>query len=160
MKTQSLARLSLLTTALALAASMSLTGCASSNPDLVRRDQAQRLQYVRSAVVESVRLVTVDGSQSGLGAVAGAVAGGVAGSSVGGRREHLAVGVIGAVLGGALGNAIERSATQEAGVELVLRMDDGSRRVLVQAEGREQFRPGDRVTVVESAGQFRAVLTR
>lgn len=103
---------------------------------------------MRYAVIESMRPVVVDGTQSGLGAVAGAVAGGVAGSSVGGSREGLAVGVVAAVLGGALGNAIERSVTREQAVELVLRMDDGSRRAVVQAEGLQEFRVGDRVRLV------------
>lgn len=133
----------------------SLVGCASSNPDVVPRSQAQSLQSVRFGQVVSVRAVTVDGTQSGLGAVAGAVAGGVAGSSVGGKREGLAVGVIGAVLGGALGNAIERSATKEGALEFVLQLDDGSRHVLVQAQGAQDIQVGDRVRLVGSGSSVR-----
>ncbi len=144
-----------LSTAL-MACSLALSaGCSTTSPDLVSRSQAQQLQQARYAVVESVRAVTVDGTQSGLGAAAGAVAGGLAGSSVGGHREAIAVGVIGAVLGGVLGNAIERSTTQERALEFVLRMDDGSRRVLVQAEGSQNIRAGDRVMLVGAPGQYR-----
>jgi len=100
-------------TAVALALIGVLSGCSTASPDVVSRSHAQQLQSVRYAVIESMRPVVVDGSQSGLGAIAGAVAGGVAGSSVGGSREGLAVGVLGAVLGGALGNAVERSVTRE-----------------------------------------------
>lgn len=132
-----------------------LAGCATSGPDVVPRSQAQALQTVRYAQVVSIRAVTVDGSQSGIGAVTGAVVGGVAGSSVGGKREGLAVGVVGAVLGGVLGNAIERSTTKENGVEYVLQMDDGSRQVLVQAQGAQDIQVGDRVRIVGSGRSMR-----
>ncbi len=146
--------------ALALVAVLSLGGCATSSPDVISRAQAQRPETVQSAMVESVRPVVVDGSQSGLGAIAGGIVGGIAGSGVGGHREHLAVGVLGAVAGGALGNAIERAATREQAVELTLRLNDGRRQVLVQAEGGQQFYPGDRVDIVGSAGRYRVVRSR
>lgn len=142
-------------TAVALALAGALSGCSTASPDVVSRSHAQQMQSVRYAVIESMRPVVVDGSQSGLGAIAGAVAGGVAGSSVGGSREGLAVGVLGAVLGGALGNAVERSVTREQAVELVLRMDDGTRRAVVQTEGAQGLRVGDRVTVVGGSSGMR-----
>ena len=75
----------------------SLAACATSSPDVIQRGDAQRLSQVQDGTVLSIRPVTVDGSQSGVGTVAGGVIGGVAGSSVGGHREGLAVGVLGAV---------------------------------------------------------------
>ncbi|MBS0433690.1 MAG: hypothetical protein JSR75_02170, partial [Proteobacteria bacterium] len=87
------------------AAVASLVACATSNPDVVQRYDAQRLSQVQDATVLTVRPVVVDGSQSGIGGASGAVIGGVAGSSVGGSREAIAVGVIGAVAGAVVGNA-------------------------------------------------------
>ena len=69
-----------LLTAVAVAA---LAACTTSNPDVVHSYQTQRLSHVYDATVLSVRPVTVDGSQSGIGAGAGAITGGVAVPNIG-----------------------------------------------------------------------------
>ena len=56
-----------LLTAVSVAA---LTACATSSPDVVHPYEAQRASYVYDATVLSIRPVTIDGSQSGLGATA------------------------------------------------------------------------------------------
>lgn len=139
----------------ALALAALLTACSTTSPDVISRNDAQRLSVVQDAVVLSSRPVTVDGSQSGIGATAGAVVGGVAGSSVGGRREAVAVGVIGAVAGAALGNAIERASTREEAVEIMLQLKNGERRAVVQAKGNESFAPGEPVILVTTGGKVR-----
>jgi outer membrane lipoprotein SlyB len=132
-----------------------LGACATSSPDVVQRHEAQRLSQVQDGTVLSIRPVTVDGSQSGLGAAAGGVVGGVAGSSVGGHREGIAVGVLGAVLGGVLGNAAERAGTRENAVEIIVQLRNGERRAIVQAQGNESLVPGDAVVLVTSGGKTR-----
>jgi outer membrane lipoprotein SlyB len=141
-------------TALALSV-LTLAGCASSNPDVVSRSETQRLATVLDAVVLSTRPVVVDGAQSGMGAAAGGVVGGVAGSSVGGSREALAVGIIGAVVGGVIGNAVERNATREDALEILVQLRNGDRRSVVQAKGNENFTPGDPVILVTTGGRVR-----
>ncbi len=64
----------------AIAMATLLAACSTSSPDVISRSDAQRLSSVQDAVVLSTRPVTVDGSQSGIGAATGAVVGGVAGS--------------------------------------------------------------------------------
>jgi len=142
-------RLMIAATALALAA------CTTTSPDVIQPGQAQRLSQVQDATVLSVRPVVVDGSQSGIGGTSGAVIGGVAGSSVGGRRESIAVGVLGAVAGAVVGNAIERSATREEAIEILLQLRNGDRRAIVQAKGNENFQPGDPVIIVTTGGRSR-----
>ncbi len=132
-----------------------LGACATSSPDVVQRGDAQSLSQVQDGTVLSIRPVTVDGSQSGVGAVAGGVIGGVAGSSVGGRRERLAVGVLGAVLGGVIGNAAERAGTRENAVEMLIQLRNGERRAIVQAVGGETIAPGDAVVLVTTGGKTR-----
>ena len=132
-----------------------LAGCATSSPDVVRRYETQRLSQVFDATVLSVRPVTVDGSQSGIGAGAGAIAGGVAGSSIGGHRDSIVGGVLGAVVGGVIGNAVERGATRENAVEIVVQLRNGERRAIVQAIGGETYLPGDAVVLVTTAGRTR-----
>lgn len=138
-----------------IAAIAALSACATSSPDVVPRSQSQRLSQVYDATVLSVRPVTVDGSQSGLGAGAGAVAGGVAGSTIGGHRDSIVGGVIGAVVGGVIGNAVERGATRENAVELVVQMRNGERRAIVQGVGNESWAPGDPVVIVVTGGRTR-----
>ena len=133
----------------------SLAACATSSPDVIQRGEAQRLSQVQDGTVLSIRPVTVDGSQSGVGTVAGGVIGGVAGSSVGGHREGLAVGVLGAVIGGVVGNAAERAGTRERAVEILIQLRNGERRAIVQAVGSETLAPGDAVVLVTTGGKTR-----
>lgn len=142
----------LATSALALAL---LSACATSSPDVVQRHDAQRMATVVDATVLNVRPVTVDGNQSGAGAVTGGVVGAVAGSTVGGRREGQIVGVLGAVAGAVIGNAIERNATREDALEIMVQLRNGERRAIIQAKGQENFQPGDPVILVTSGGKTR-----
>ena len=141
--------------ALSLALVASLAACATSNPDMIRREDAQRMATVQDATVLSVRNVTVDGSQSGLGGAAGAVVGGVAGSGVGGNRESAIVGVLGAVAGAVVGNAVERASTKEDAVEILVQLRNGDRRAIVQAKGAEVLNAGDAVILVTTGGKVR-----
>lgn len=142
-------------TLLAAALAAALTACSTTNPDVVQRGDAQRLAQVQDATVLSVRPVTVDGSQSGVGAATGGVLGGLAGSSHSGGREQVALGVIGAVAGAVVGNVVERTATREEAIELLLQMKSGERRAIVQAKAGETFNPGDPVILVTTGGKTR-----
>lgn len=133
----------------------SLGACATSSPDVVHRYDAQRLSQVQDGTVLSIRPVTVDGSQSGIGTAAGAVVGGVAGSSIGGRRDSVVGGVLGAVVGGVIGNAAERAGTKENAVEILIQLRNGERRAIVQAQGAEVINPGDAVVLVTTGGKTR-----
>jgi outer membrane lipoprotein SlyB len=143
------------TTLLALAVAAALAGCATSSPDVISRHDAQRMSTVLDATVLAVRPVTVDGSQGGGGGVAGGVVGAVAGSSIGGRRDSVVGGVLGAVAGAVIGNAIERNATREDSLEIMVQLRSGERRAVVQAKGNESFAPGDAVILVTTGGKVR-----
>lgn len=132
-----------------------LAACSTTSPDVIQKSDANRMATVVDGTVLSTRPVTVEGSQSGGGAVAGAVVGGVAGGSVGGRRESVAVGVLGAVAGAVIGNAVERSATREEAVEILVQLRNGERRAIVQAKAGEEFRAGDPVVIVTTGGKVR-----
>lgn len=141
--------------ALALLLGASLAACTTTSPDVIQRGDAQRLSSVQDATILSIRAVTVDGTQSGLGGGAGAVVGGVAGSSVGGHRESAIAGVLGAVAGAVVGNAIERSTTKEDALEILVQLRNGERRSIVQAKGTEVLNPGDAVILVTTGGKTR-----
>ena len=140
---------------IALAVTATLAACSTTSPDVIQKGDAQRLSQVQDATVLSVRPVVVEGSQSGVGAVAGGVAGGVAGSTVGGHREQAVVGVLGAVAGAVVGNAVERMGTREQAVEILVQLRNGERRAIVQAKGNETLQPGDAVILVSTGGKTR-----
>ncbi len=138
---------------LALSASL-LVACASSSPDVIQRGDVQRLSQVQDGVVLSVRNVVVDGSQSGVGAAGGGVTGAVAGATRGGSRAES--NVIGLLVGvAAAGNAIERMATREDAVEVLVQLKGGERRAVVQARGEQTLTPGDAVILVTTGGKVR-----
>jgi outer membrane lipoprotein SlyB len=136
-------------------AALSLVMLATTNPDVVSRDDAQRMSTVIDAVVLTTRPVVVDGTQSGIGGAAGGIVGGIAGSGVGGQRESAAVAVIGAVVGGVIGNVAERAATREDAVEILVQLKNGDRRSVVQAKAKEVFEAGDPVIIVTTGSKVR-----
>jgi len=134
-----------------------LAACQTTSPDVIQREDAQRMSDVLDGVVLSTRAVTVEGSQSGLGAAAGGVVGGVAGSHVGGGTGAIVGGTIGAVVGGVAGNAVERQATREDALEIVVQLKGGERRAIVQARGSDPPRPGDAVIIITEGGRARVI---
>ena len=142
--------------ALGLALLAALGGCATSSPDVIRRQDTQTMSQVQDAVVITVRTVTVDGNQTGMGAAVGGVVGalaGSAGSSV--QREQNALGLLAGVAGAVAGNAIERMGTREEALEVIVQLRNGERRAIVQAKGGETLLAGDKVILVTSGGKVR-----
>jgi outer membrane lipoprotein SlyB len=142
------------TIALILIASL-LGACASSNSgDVYRREDTRKIQSIRMGVIESVRTVKLEGTNSNVGTAAGAVVGGIAGSTVGEGKGSAIGAVIGAVAGGIAGSAIEEVATRTDGVEITVKLDNGSLVAIVQ-EASETFKPGERVRLIETGGTTR-----
>ncbi len=139
-----------------LAAATALAGCASSKSgDVYTRDQARTVHTVKMGVVESVRTVKLEGTRTPIGAATGAVVGGVAGSAIGDGRGQTIATVLGAVAGGVAGAAAEEGLTRKDGVEITVRLDNGTMIAVVQEGSAAAFRPGDRVRVLESGGVTR-----
>ncbi|MEY4736506.1 MAG: hypothetical protein RL302_825 [Pseudomonadota bacterium] len=139
-----------------VAASMALVACASSSPDVIQRGDTQRMAQVQDGVVLSVRTVTVDGSQSGVGATVGGVVGAIGGYGGSGvQREAQVLGVLAGVAGAAAGNVIERFSTREEAVEILVQLKNGERRAIVQAKAAEVFVGGDSVIIVTTGGKVR-----
>jgi len=109
-----------------------LAGCASSKSgDVYTRDQARTVHTVKLGVVESVRTVRLEGTKTPVGTAAGAVVGGVAGS------------------------AAEEGITRKDGIEITVKLDNGTMLAVVQEATAEQFNPGERVRVLEGGGVTR-----
>lgn len=141
----------------AVAAVALLGGCATQqrSASVYRASEAQREQVVRMAVIESVREVTIDRGQTGVGTGAGAIIGGIGGSTVGSGRGSAVGAVIGAVAGGIAGQALENNSSKVPGLELTVRLDNGELRAIVQEIDGQQFKPGDRVRLLSQGGVTR-----
>jgi len=137
-------------------ATLVLAACSTSSPDVIQRGDAQRLSTVSDAVVLSVRTVTVEGSQSGVGAATGGVVGGLAGYGAGSnQRDAQIIGLLAVTAGAVAGNVIERAGTREEAVEILVQLKNGDRKALVQAKGSEVFTPGEAVILVTTSGKVR-----
>lgn len=141
---------------LGLVAALTLGGCASGlgGGDFAR-GEARRAMTVQFGTVEAVRTVKLEGTKSPIGSGAGAAVGGIAGSTVGHGRGSAAAAVLGAVAGGVAGAAMEEGITRQTGVEVTVRLDSGQFLAVVQADGGEAFRPGERVRVLRDGGTTR-----
>ena len=132
-----------------------LGGCASSNAgDVYSRDEARRVQSVQMGVVEGARPIKIEGTKSAVGTGAGAVVGAIAGSTVGQGKGSSIGAVLGAVAGGVVGSAAEEGYTREDGMEITVRLESGRIISVVQA-GKEEFKPGDKVRILERGGVTR-----
>jgi len=138
------------------AAIVSMAGCAgrSSSGSVYTPGQAQREQTVRMGVVESVRQVTIEPQQTGVGAATGGIVGGIAGANVGGGRGSIVGTVLGAVAGGLAGQAAEGAFARKPGQEITVKLDNGELRAITQ-EADEVFRPGERVRLLSGTGPTR-----
>ena len=132
-----------------------ITACASSNSGGVyKRDDARKVQTVKTGVVESVRTVKLEGTKTPIGTVAGGAIGGIAGGSVGSGRSSAITAIIGALIGGLAGAFSEEAITRKDGVEITVKLDGGGLIAIVQ-EADEQFKPGEKVRIVESSDNSR-----
>lgn len=131
-----------------------LAGCASQSGSSYSREQTRHEMTVRMGVVDSIRHVTIEGTKTPLGAGAGAVIGGVAGSSVGQGRGSGIGTILGAIAGGVAGSAIEEKATKKDGLEITVKLENGSY-VAVTQDADEDFKPGERVRILSGDGSTR-----
>lgn len=134
-----------------------LAGCASSKAgDVYSRDQARTEQSVRMGTVEAVREVQIEGTKSGVGAVAGGVTGGIAASTIGHGTGSAVAAAVGAIVGGLAGAATEEGLTKSRGLEITVRLDNGQTIAVVQGvDANTSFLPGDRVRILSGQGVSR-----
>jgi len=135
--------------------SVFLAACASSNSGSVyKRDDARKVQTVKTGIVESVRTVKLEGTKSPVGTIAGGAIGGIAGSQVGSGSGSSIMAIIGALAGGLAGSAAEEVMTRKDALEITVKLDGGGLIAIVQ-EGDEKFNPGDTVRILENGSTSR-----
>ncbi len=133
----------------AVAVALILTGCVQSHSGQVySQGQAQKSMHVYYGTIIELREVTIEGSNSGAGAVIGGVAGGVVGSTIGSGRGRTLATVGGALAGLAAGSAVEKKAGTKKAIEFTVELDDGRVMAVVQEDGA-YYRIGDRVRLLQ-----------
>ena len=134
------------------AAVLGLSACAPTNTNTTYTGaDIGRTAQVSYGVITSMRPVTVQGGNTGVGTLGGAALGGVAGSYIGGDPRMNAIGAIGgAIIGGIAGTAAEKSVSQGQAVEFVIREDSGQTIAVVQTN-EENFRVGERIVLTRGA---------
>jgi outer membrane lipoprotein SlyB len=122
------------------------SGSARANAAAQTADASAPPAVRNEGTIESIRTVTRKGDASGVGAVAGGVLGAVVGNQFGKGDGRKAMTVVGAAGGALAGNEIEKQRNSTTHVEVAVRMNDGSRRVLALA-AQSGWRVGDRVRI-------------
>jgi outer membrane lipoprotein SlyB len=135
----------------AVAGMLALTGCVgpSNSSSVYSSRQAMGEQSVRMGVVESIRNVVIDNGQSGVGTLGGAALGGLAGNTIGKGNGSIAGAIGGAIVGGVVGSNIEQSVNNKPGLEITVKLDNGSLVAITQAAD-EPFNIGDRVRLLSN----------
>lgn len=144
---------------LAVLVAISLTGCMSDMTGTTySRSEARQMQVVRFGTVAEARFVKLEGTEGEIGTMAGGATGAIIGSQVGGQRENMIAGIAGAVAGGVLGHMAEKKLTEKQGVEVTVRLEDGSYVSVVQEhDNAAPFSAGDRVKVLTQGTTSRVV---
>ncbi|MCJ7556839.1 MAG: glycine zipper domain-containing protein [Gammaproteobacteria bacterium] len=133
-----------LTIMLALCALFAACATPSSDPDVYSRKQTRQPYSTFYGEVTAVRRVTIEGEPSWLGGWGGYILG----AQVGGEVTHSGVGAaVGGIAGAVAGQAVEKSATQETGLEIQVRLDNADVLTVVQSDAIK-FAPGDRVKIL------------
>jgi outer membrane lipoprotein SlyB len=117
-------------------------------PAQVANNAPAQVKCAACGIIESIREVSHSGEGSGLGAAGGAVVGGLLGNQVGGGRGNQVATVVGAVGGAVAGNQVEKSMKSTKTYEITVRFDDGSSRMITEANP-PAWRTGDHVKVVD-----------
>ena len=140
-----------LTIALALIASLGVTGCANTDifsGDVYSAGQAKEARSISYGTIVSSRPVKIQADNQGvIGTVGGGALGGIAGSAIGGGTGKAVATAVGAIAGAVIGSKVEEKASQVNALELVIKKDDGNEIVVVQ-KADPTLKVGARVRIV------------
>ena len=144
---------------LATLMAVTLTGCMNDlTGTTYSASEARQVQNVRFGTIAEARLVKLEGTEGEIGTLAGAAVGGIAASGIGGQKESGIAAVAGAVAGGVLGRMAEKKLTTKQGVELTVKLENGSYiSVVQQADPNAPFLAGDKVKILSQGSTSRVV---
>jgi outer membrane lipoprotein SlyB len=134
-----------------VAATASLSGCASSAPPAPVTYSSANQQGAAASygTIDSIQMVQSGGGSSGVGAVTGGLVGALLGNQIGSGGGRTAATVAGAAGGAIVGNKMEanRNAPRET-YQISIRMDNGDYRIVNQ-DNVYDLRAGNRVRLID-----------
>lgn len=134
------------------------TGCATRlDGKTYSREQARKIQTVRYGSIIDMEPVTLDGTNTPVGALSGAIIGSIAGGSFGKGNGSAILSVLGAVIGGVAGNAVEKDITKSQATEFTIQLEKTGRNIIIVQENEENthFHVGDNIKIISVDGKSR-----
>nr|ALS56199.1 hypothetical protein [uncultured bacterium EIL27G07] len=146
-----------------------LTSCATGGfrPDVVPRDAAGKVQIVQSGTIVSVKETTIEGDRDA-GTASGAVIGAIVTGSAAkrsadgdGETSELVGGLVGGLVGSVIGSEVGESLSRKKALEFIILLEKNGKEISVTQEISEDlnynFRKGDEVRIIRSAGRVRVI---
>ena len=129
----------------------------SYEPDVVRKSDVQKQQYVVLGSILEITKVTIEGDREA-GAVAGALIGGAAGQSItDSEPESDIASIVGGLVGSAAGAEIGSNLTKKEGLELLIKTDNGKLISIIQEVSKYDFKINQKVQIIKRNGKSRVL---
>tara|TARA_B100000575_G_scaffold47712_1_gene34741 strand:- start:157 stop:615 length:459 start_codon:yes stop_codon:yes gene_type:complete len=129
----------------------------SLTPEVVRKSDVQKQQYVVIGTILDVTSVTIEGDRE-TGAAAGALIGGSVGKNVtDSEPESDIAAIIGGIVGSAVGAELGANLTQKNGIELLIETNGGRMISIIQEVGKYEFSVDQKVRIIKRNGKSRVV---
>ena len=144
---------------LILSLSFFLISCSNMSlaPEVVRKSDAQKEQYVVIGTIVDLNNVVIEGDRE-TGAAAGALIGGAVGKEVtDSEPESNIAAVIGGLLGSAVGAEIGSNLTKKEGIEILIETNSGRMVSIIQEVGRYNFKVNQKVRIIKRNGKSRVI---
>ncbi len=144
---------------LILSLSFFLISCSNMSlaPEVVRKSDAQKEQYVVIGTIVDLNNVVIEGDRE-TGAAAGALIGGAVGKEVtDSEPESDVAAVIGGLLGSAVGAEIGSNLTKKEGIEILIETNSGRMVSIIQEVGRYNFKVNQKVRIIKRNGKSRVI---
>jgi len=144
---------------LILSLSLFVFSCSNMSlaPEVVRKSDAQKQQYVTIGTIIDVTNVVIEGDREA-GSAAGAVIGAATGKNVTeSEPESDIAAIIGGLVGSAVGAEIGSNLTKKDGVELLIETNGGRMVSIIQEVGKYNYAPDQKVRIIKRNGKSRVI---
>lgn len=144
---------------LILSLSLFVFSCSNMSlaPEVVRKSDAQKQQYVTIGTIIDVTNVVIEGDRE-VGSAAGAVIGAATGKNVTeSEPESDIAAIIGGLVGSAAGAEIGSKLTKKDGVELLIETNGGRMVSIIQEVGKYNYAPDQKVRIIKRNGKSRVI---
>ena len=144
---------------LILSLSLFVFSCSNMSlaPEVVRKSDAQKQQYVTIGTIIDVTNVVIEGDREA-GSAAGAVIGAATGKNVTeSEPESDIAAIIGGLVGSAVGAEIGSKLTKKDGVELLIETNGGRMVSIIQEIGKYKYAPDQKVRIIKRNGKSRVI---